>query len=182
LPGSGTGAGRTQFFQIAAQGQAIVYVIDRSGSMALNGCLAAAKRELLASLEHLPPTARFQIIAYNRSALPLRINGQSGLVFATTDNKRCVAQLLEELSAEGSTEHLPALKRALALRPDVIFFLTDAADLRLEQVQTVTALNHGRSVIHAIELGRRARADGDPPLSALAQENQGHYKSVPFGP
>ena len=157
-------------------------MIDRSGSMALNGCFAAAKRELLASLERLPPTARFQVIAYNRLAFPLRVNGESGLVLATAENKRCVARLLEELSAEGSTEHLPALKSALALRPDVIFFLTDAADLRLEQIQAITALNHGRSVIHAIELGRSPRNNGDPPLSALAQENQGLYKSVPFGP
>jgi len=182
LAGLGTGNGTTAFFHIATQGTAIVYVIDRSASMGLNGCLATAKRELLASLEHLPSTARFQVIPYNRSAEPLRIYGQSGLTFATPENKRCVALLLEGIQAEGGTEHVPALKRALALGPDVIFFLTDAADLRAEQIRAITCLNHGRSTIHAIELGRASEVRGDLPLYALAQENQGCYKSVPPGP
>jgi hypothetical protein len=176
----GTGNGTTTFFQIATQGKAIVYVVDRSASMGLDGGLATAKRELLASLERLPSTARFQVIAYNRTALPLRINGQSGLVMATPDNKRCVAALLEGMEAEGSTEHFAALRRALALGPDVIFFLTDADNLRADHIRAITSLNHGRSVIHAIELGRPSGAHGDLLLYALAQDNRGCYKSVPL--
>jgi hypothetical protein len=174
--------GTTTFFQIATQGKAIVYVIDRSASMGLNGGLAKAKRELLASLERLPSSSRFQIIAYNRSAEPLRINGESGLVLATPENKRCVALLLAGMEAEGSTQHLPALRRALALGPDVIFFLTDADDLRTEHIRAITSLNHGRSIIHAIDLGRPLGAYGDLPLYALALDNGGRYQSVPLGP
>src|SRR5919198_794363 len=57
----GSARATTTFFQIATEGKAIVYVIDRSASMGCNGFLAAAKRELLASLERLPSTARFQV-------------------------------------------------------------------------------------------------------------------------
>ena len=178
----GEGGGTTTFFHIATQGKAIVYVIDRSASMGLNGALATAKRELLASLERLPSSSRFQIIAYNRSAEPLRINGESGLVSATPENKRCVALFLEDMEAEGSTDHLPALRRALALGPDVIFFLTDADDLRSEQIRAITSLNHGRSIIHAIDLGRPLGAHGGLPLYALALDNGGRYQSVPIGP
>jgi hypothetical protein len=178
----GTGDGTTTFFEIATKGNAIVYVIDRSASMGLNGGFAKAKRELLASLDSLPTTSRFQIIAYNRSAEPLRINGQSGLVFATPENKRCAAVLLEGVEAEGSTAHLPALRRALALGPDVIFFLTDADDLRADHIRGITALNHGRTVIHTIGLGQPLAANGDVPLYALAQDNGGCYKLVPLGP
>ncbi len=173
----GTGKDTTAFFQIATQGKAIVYVIDRSGSMGSDGCLAAAKRELLGSLEQLPSSVRFQVITYNRSALPLCIHGQSGLTFATAENKRCVARLLEQLHAEGGTDHVSALKQALALDPDVIFFLTDADDLRAEEVRKIAFLNHGRSVIHAIGLGRGCRV-----LQALAEENQGLYQSVRLDP
>jgi hypothetical protein len=179
---SGKGEDTTTFFQIATQGKAIVYVIDRSASMGLNGGLARAKRELVASLDRLPSTSRFQIIAYNRSAEPLRINGESGLVFATPENRRSVALALEGMEAEGSTEHLPALRRALALGPEVIFFLTDADDLRAEHLRAITSLNHGRTVIHTIELGRASRAKGDVPLDALAQANGGRYQSVPLSP
>src|SRR5439155_12461146 len=142
-PGSAaaaTASGTTTFFQIATQGQAIVYVVDRSGSMALNGCFAAAKRELLASLERLPSSVRFQVIAYNRVAEPLRINGHSSLVVASPENKRYVALALEEIHAEGSTQHVGALKRALALGPDVIFFLTDADGLRPDEIQAISSL------------------------------------------
>lgn len=178
-PDPSTGNGTTTFFQIAAEGQAIVYVIDRSASMGLNGCLATAKRELLASLERLPSASRFQVIAYNRCAEPLRVNGQSGLVFATPENKRCVSCLLEELQAEGGTDHVTALRRALSLGPEVIYFLTDSADLRVDQIRAITSMNHGRSIIHAIELGRAFGTPGDLPLSVLARQNQGRYKCLP---
>ena len=64
----GLASGTTAFFQIVTQAKVIVYVVDRSASMGLNGSLAAAKRELLASLDRLPPSARFQVIVYNRTA------------------------------------------------------------------------------------------------------------------
>jgi hypothetical protein len=176
--GSGTTKDTTAFFQIATQGQAIVYVIDRSGSMGEDGRLARAKQELLASLEQLPCSVRFQIIAYNRVALPLPIDGHSGLALATAEHKRRVARLLGEIHAEGGTDHLTALKRALALGPDVIYFLTDAEDLRLEDIRAIAFLNHGRAVIHAIGLGRR----GGLPLGALARENRGIYRGVLLEP
>src|SRR5262249_44628259 len=107
---------------------------------------------------------------------PFRINGHSGLVLAIAENKRCVALLLDGIEAEGGTEHLPALRRALALGPDVIFFLTDAADLRAEQIQAVTSLNRGRTVIHAVELGSARGRRGEDGLYALAQRNHGCFK------
>jgi len=176
--GTGTGYGATAFFQVAAQGRAIVYVIDRSASMGLNGALAAARRELLASLDRLPPDARFQVIVYNRTPEPLRLGGRTGLAFATPENKQQAAALLEGLTAEGSTEHLPALKAALALDPDVIFFLTDADDLQVGQVSAVTAINHGRTAIHAIELNTANRGREDMPLQVLARDNRGLYQAV----
>lgn len=184
-PGSAvgsTGKDTTAFFQIATQGKAIVYVLDRSGSMGSDGCLATAKHALLGSLEHLPSSVRFQIIAYNRSTEPLSIHGQTGLAFATPENKQCVARLLERIHAEGGTDHLSALKRALALGPDVIFLLTDADDLRADEIQKISFLNHGRCVIHAIGLGQACARHGNAPLNALAQENQGVYKTLPAHP
>src|SRR5262249_37552282 len=46
--------GTTAFFQVSVRGQSIVYAIARSASRGPNGGLAAARRELLASLEQLP--------------------------------------------------------------------------------------------------------------------------------
>jgi hypothetical protein len=176
--GPSSAGGVTTFFQIAARGQSVVYVIDRSASMGLNGGLAAAKHELLASLQQLPPAARFQVIAYNRIANPLAVHGQAGLLAASAENKRQAALLVEALDAEGGTDHLPALKQALALEPEVIYFLTDADDLRLDQVRTVTLLNHGRVVIHTIALTTGHQDPGEPPLAVLAEGNRGEHRQV----
>jgi hypothetical protein len=145
--------------------------------MGLDGALAVAKRELRDSLDRLSAQATFQVIAYNRSALPLRLGEQTGLAPATLANKRQAAQAIEALRAEGGTEHLAALKQALRLRPDVLFFLTDADDLTLEHVREVTRFNQGRTSIHAIEVNAR-HAFVLTPLQLLARENRGVYRSV----
>jgi hypothetical protein len=166
---------------VPTQAQSVVYVIDRSGSMGRGGRLALARHELLASLERLPPGTRFQIIAYNRFAEPLRIACQSGLVPATAANKLQAALLLEGLPPEGGTEHLAALRQALLLQPEAIYFLTDADDLQPDQVQTLTRLNHGRTIIHTIELTARHRNAPGMPLQVLARENRGAYRGVDLG-
>ena len=62
--GSGGGVGRgigpgTEFFGAREHGRSFAYVIDCSGSMATRNSLDVAKRELLASLNQLPPDAQF---------------------------------------------------------------------------------------------------------------------------
>ncbi len=177
-PAPGGTAG-ISFFQVPARGQSIVYVLDRSASMGLQQMFARAKRELLESLDRLPPAVCFQVVVYNRSAEVLRIGGKTDLVPATPENRREAARLLDALVPEGGTDHAPALRRALALKPDVIYFLTDAGDLKPEQTRALTQANRGRSVIHAIVLRREA---ADAPLRALARENRGEYRAVTAGP
>ena len=68
--GSGGGAGRgigpgTQFFGARDHAHSFAYVIDCSGSMATRNSLEVAKREMLASINQLPPDAQFAVIFYN---------------------------------------------------------------------------------------------------------------------
>src|SRR5205085_8580754 len=118
--------------------------------------LARARREVVASLRRLPPSARFQVVAYNRAAEPLP---PGDLLPATPDAIAAAERALEILEAEGSDNHGGALRRALAFAPDVIYFLTDADDLKPADVAAVTRLNKGRAVIHAVCLSA-APADG----------------------
>jgi hypothetical protein len=178
----GTSHGGITFFQIQAQGQAVVYVIDRSSSMGLRGSLERAKRELRASLEQLPAAARFQVIAYHSQAEPLRVGGRTGLLPATPENKQAAAALVESLRAEGASGHQRALERALDLQPDTVFWLTDAGDLKAEQIRALTRRNQGRCAIHTIELLSGARSTIDAPLRTLAAANRGHYRAVHSGP
>jgi hypothetical protein len=148
--------------------------MDRSLSMGLNGALHRARREVLASLRLLPPTARFQVIAYNRQAEPLLIGGHADLLAADAATIQEAVRRLDELHATGGTNHFQALWRALNLRPDAIVLITDADDLTPEEVANVTRMNQGRTVIHVVELNGR-RGEAETALRRLALTNRGTY-------
>jgi hypothetical protein len=175
--GGTDGVASTTFFAVPAKGQRFVYVLDRSGSMGMHQALAIACRELTASLARLPATAYFQVIEYNSTAAPL-VGRQGSLVPATADNIRQATAALEALPASGTTKHLPALQMALALAPDVIYFLTDGDDLDDTDPARVARLNAGRCVIHTIELTLAHRGLPDKPMQRLARENRGAYQAV----
>jgi hypothetical protein len=172
------GAVETKFFDTPARGTKFVYVIDRSASMLQ--ALAIAKRELNASLEQLPPNAEFQIVLYDLDAQPLEIHGQRGLLKASQENKLRAFQLLEIVRPEGGTDHVKGLKRGLLLAPDVIYYLTDADELRPQQVVELTSLNQrgSNARIHCIELSSTQLGQSDTPMRRLARQNRGEYRGI----
>jgi hypothetical protein len=179
-PASSAGGGTTSFFQVETRGGRIVYVVDGSASMGKNGAWAAACRELTTSVRQLPPEARFQIIIYNSEPRALLPRFQN-LLEPTPALVREVSAALADLARqvpEGRTEHEPALKMAFLLRPDVVYFLTDADDLKPEHPRLVERLNQGRAVVNTIELNIRNRHKADMPLQILAHDNRGVYRAV----
>jgi hypothetical protein len=178
LPSAPTNLVETEFFGQAAKGTKFVYVIDRSASMQF--ALATAKAELLASLARLPPTAEFQVILYDLEPRLIDVGGSTVLLPASRENKTRVARTLDGIRSEGGTDHVKALKRALALSPHVIYFLTDADELRPGQVQELTQLNRrgGNARIHCIELSVANVDRSGTPMRILAQENRGEYRGI----
>ncbi len=158
----------------------VVYVLDRSVSMGMDNKLERACQELLAGLRRLPSATRFQVVAYNNHAEPLVIHGSVDWLTAEPAVLEEVGLALARLAAAGGTDHANALRRGLALRPDVLFFVTDADDLPPEQVALVTRGNPG-AVIHAIELTRRRHPRSDSSLARLARDNGGSYRCVWIG-
>ena len=179
--GGGTGAESTgvtgSLFPLPATAASVVYVLDRSVSMGMDDKLDIACRELLAGLHRLPPSARFQVVAYNSFAEPLVIDGRIDLVPAEPAFIEKATLQVRQLSASGDSDHVRALCRALALHPDVLFFVTDADALTFEQVAFITSRNTG-TIIHAIELTRRRGPDRDGPLARLSRDNRGTYRRV----
>ena len=158
---SGGGVGRgigpgTQFFGARDHAHSFAYVIDCSGSMASRNSLEVAKRELLASLNQLPPDAEFAVIFYNLLAKMLSDpQGRKGLMSATAANKARVQSQLATIVPDGGTDHMTALRTALALKPEVIFFLTDADLMTNGDVNEILA-EAGTTRIQAVEFGRGA--------------------------
>jgi hypothetical protein len=180
FPGRGSvPAVETQVFGVRGRGTRFVYVFDRSSSME-GGPLIAAKRELIASLQSLQSVHQFQIIFYNQEPRLMTLRGPStGMVFGDEPGKRLAASFVGGIFADGATDHMQALNMALRMRPDVVFFLTDADEpqLRADDLQRVRQLNQGTS-INAIEFGLGPPKPSLNFLQQLAAENGGQHAYV----
>jgi uncharacterized protein with von Willebrand factor type A (vWA) domain len=175
------GKGHTSMFGVEGAGYKFVYVIDRSGSMGGDGnaALKAAKAELLASIKKLERTHAFQIVFYNERPATFNPKNNGLAVYANDRNKELAERFLDSISAQGGTEHEAALKIALKLKPDVIFWLTDADRPRLddEQIARINRLAAG-TIIHAIEFGSGEKKEGDNYLKKIAKANAGEHVYV----
>ena len=176
------GKARTSLFGLVGEGYKFVYVFDRSGSMGGDGrnSLRAVKAELLQSLKNLDTVHQFQIIFYNEHARLFNPSGDPGhLAFATEANKQRAVRFVASITAEGGTNHEEALRLAIRLRPDVIFFLTDADDPKLTpgELQKIRHLAAG-IIINAIEFGPAPKPAGASFLEDLARQNGGGYVYV----
>jgi hypothetical protein len=174
--------GYTSFFGIEAGGQRFAYVLDRSGSMGepQNKPLRAAKAELLASLEKLDSLQQFFLIFYNEDVRQF-VPGARGVHFADEGNKSAARRFVDSVQAQGGTRHFEALQRAINLRPDVIFLLTDGEqkdDLSDDELKRLNRLNGGLSQIHVIQFAA-IPYEGNS-LIQLASENRGQhsYKNI----
>jgi hypothetical protein len=174
--GPSQGKARTKVFGIEAEGFKFVYVLDRSGSMGESGALNAAKAQLLASLKDLGQVHQFQMVFYNQAPKIYSLSGAPGrLVFGNDRGKEAARRVLDELAADGATDHEKAIVAALRLDPDVIYLLTDFEDPKLspEQLDRIERLNRGGAVIHAIEFGEGPEKPGKSALGELVRRSGG---------
>ncbi len=176
------GKARTSLFGLVGEGYKFVYVFDRSGSMGGEGrqSLPAVKAELIRSLKNLDTVHQFQIVYYNERPALFNPSGTPGrLAFATDENKQRAASFLESVTAGGGTDHEAALKLAVRLQPDVIFFLTDGDDPKLtsSQLEKIRHMAAG-IIINAVEFGPGPKPQQPGFLPELARQNGGGYVYV----
>jgi hypothetical protein len=174
----------TGVFGATGTGSKFVYVFDCSGSMSdLGGRpLAAAKAQLLASLQNLEQTHQFQIVFYNHEPRIFNPNAPQPprLLYADQQTKRLAERYVGGISAVGGTKHWSALKLALGMNPDVIFFLTDGLEDRLtpDQMRQVQQMHERQGTqIHTIEFGS-GPSHGFNFLTQIARQTTGKYVYV----
>lgn len=169
----------TMFFGASGSGRRFAYVFDRSDSM--NGKpLNAVKAELLRSLDLLGPKQSFQVIFYNNRPSYFEATGFA-MIPAEDSMKRRAATFVRSIEAFGGTEHFDALRMALKLQPDVIFFLTDAnipqlGSNELREIRSRCA--ESNTTVHAIEFGLKPQVPATTFLKVLASENGGEYRYI----
>ena len=130
---------------------------------------------MLASVNQLPPDAYFAVVFYNLQARMLSDpEGKKGLMAATIPNKARMQSQLATILPDGGTDHMTALRVALQLKPEVIFFLTDADLMSNKDVNEILA-EAGTTRIQAIEFGRGTSLGQRTPLDRLATTTGGSY-------
>jgi hypothetical protein len=178
-PSSGNKA-TVHIFGVQGVGTKFVYVFDRSSSME-GAPLAAAKQQLIASLNSLDTIHQFQIIFFNHQTRTFDATGGGHRVaFATERNKQMAAKFVGGITADGGTDRLAALRAAVAMQPDVIFFLTDDDDPMPEsELAEVNQLNRRASAtICTIQFGQGPAQKADNFLVQLARLTGGQYGYV----
>jgi hypothetical protein len=177
-PGGGQAGAGANWFPPIQQAKSVVYLLDRSLSMGLHHGMSAAQRELLAVLDRMPPSTRFQIIAYNRQIEYLGCDPLAGIPQADESTRERVRKALLEVRPGGSTHHALGLQRGLVFHPEALVLLTDDDELTPREIQEVTYANGGRTSIHVILFHWRVEPNANTPLRQLAQRNHGTYRQV----
>ncbi len=178
-PVKSPGGIRTGIFGLEAKGNRFVYVFDRSASMAepAGRPLAAAKQELIRSIDELGDVQQFYVIFYNDRLHVFSPAGSRGrLVFATEENRRAARRFVEGVRADGGTRHAEALAAAFRLAPDVVFLLTDADakdDLTDAELERLSRLGSGSRCM-VVQFGDESRRS--PLLAELAARCGGAYR------
>lgn len=173
LRSSGGGPG-PEFFGLGKQARGarkIVYVVDRSGSMMTT--FDAVRQELRKSVEGLRRNQKFHVIFFN--AGPPLENRPKKLIPATGAQKRRLYEFIDAIQAEGSTDPIPAMERAFAVRPDLIYFLTDG-DFDPALLEKLRIWNKGKKVkLYTFAYVSQA---GRVLLEQIAREHDGEFKFI----
>ena len=175
IGGTGAGGG-VGFFGTTARGRSFVFVVDCSGSMQGNR-FRRAVTELKKTLGQLEPDQRFQVLFFNDDAVRLVHSKYADqLIPADRVAMKEVLDWIDARQANGGTSPNDALVRALALKSDVVFFLTDAERVPRTVRTLILRKNTNRTIVHTIAFGHQG---GETLMQGIAADHQGRYRFVP---
>jgi len=181
----GTGGTTTATFMgLRGSGSNFVYVLDRSASMEeFQGApIRFAKSELLKSIASLGERNQFQIVFYNESPGSLSNGSAAGRLLAANElNKEKATRFVKAIKPSGGTEHIPGLKMGLSFAPDVLFFLTDAAEPSLSEAQLIeiqTRAERSLTTIHTVQFNHGPAPNDGSWIRELAERNRGTYRYI----
>ena len=151
----------------------VVYLLDRgSGTKEMFGTL---KDAALKSATSLGPERKFAIVFWNNGSAFAYPDGST--TFATPSNIDAARKAIDDVSAFGASDAVPALTQALSLSPDVIVIATAKGwDLDDGWVQSMMTARGSSSVkIDAINLGSAGSGNA---LKSLAGKTGGTFAEV----
>lgn len=172
--GNGKGGPNVGFFGTREAGSTFVFVVDSSGSMR-GERFQRALSELRKSIKDLKSWQKFTVIFYNDIPIPLFSPQSDVKLYPSTSAQRAKAnKWMQQMTPDGGTQPAEALKKALDMKPDVIFFLTDG-EIPEETREAAKAANRHSTIVHTIAFESR---DGETILKGIAEDNRGRYRYV----
>lgn len=176
--GAGTVGPASVFFGQTGNAYKVVYVVDVSASQMIY--MDDIIREMRQSVRGLIPTQKFHIVL----ARPRQIDelGSRRLVPAINryvQEAEAFLATIDRIPKPGKADPIEAMKRAFAVRPELIYFLSDGdyPDVENELERTLDQLNAGRSVaitVIGFEPSPRPRA----LLERIARNHGGNFRFV----
>lgn len=170
--GGGKGVG---FFGTRARADSVVFIVDMSGSMEGHR-FDRAIEELSHSLKLMSSTQKFFIFFYNGVTFPMFGQRTARLLPATSGNLARATRWIEAFQPEGDTAPEDAIERALKLKPQVIYFLTDGEIPNTTRATAERCNKEHKTVIHTIAFEYEGGAE---QLRGIAVDSHGKYRFVP---
>ncbi len=170
--GTSGATGTAGIFDHEGRGKRLVYVIDFSGSMQ-GERFEAARFELLKAIKSLSEDMDFFVIFFDDGELPMPA---PGMLPATKETKDRMCEWIWSIECRGGTNPTGAMLRALALKPETAWLLSDG-NFDPAVCDAIANANPGKKVsIHTIAFHDPA---GEDVLKRIAAENRGDYRFVP---
>jgi hypothetical protein len=170
--GGGKGVG---FFGTRARADSVIFIVDMSGSMEGHR-FDRAVEELIHSLNLLQPSQKFFIFFYNGVTYPMFEQRNAKLLPATSGNRAKATKWIKAFHPEGDTAPEDAIERALKLKPQVIYFLTDGEIPNTTRSTAQRFNGDHKTVIHTIAFEYEGGAE---QLRGIAADSKGKYRFVP---
>jgi hypothetical protein len=182
--GTGTGQATASFMGLKGTGSSFVYVLDRSASMSeFEGApMRFAKEELMRSIQSLKENHQFQIVFYNDAPGAMSSANSAGrMLMGNEINKEKAGRFVQAIKPIGGTEHIPGLRMGLSFSPNVLFFLTDAAQPAITEAQLLEIQSRAErslTTIHTVQFNVGEATNDGGWIRTLAEMNRGTYRYV----
>ena len=171
-----SGKGTASFFGAVGEGKKFVYVIDNSNSMK-NGKFERACAELAASISKLTARQSYYVLFFSDHEYPLHYPDDVPVMLpAITMNTTLTQKWIKQQTLHRGTRAHRAFEKALSLKPDAIYVLTDGR-FTDDTDRFLASLKNNVIPIHAIGFGR-GEATGGEGLKTIASMHGGTYTFV----
>lgn len=186
LGGRGGQLGQIGIWNLRVQANKVVYVVDFSGSIIV--AVDDLKRELKRSIGQLKPSQSFNVILFfSEDEVAKTESFAPNLQPASEETRKALFKWLDREAPRGDTKPMPSIKRALSMRPEVIFFFSDGL-FEDSVVSETTSANRGTGsrffclVFDEILLNDTSKmpkeTEGSRRMKKIAEQNRGEVKIV----